>query len=342
MKFTGSRFLVATLLLAVSAPAADLADLPHYQPREEITGTLRVWGNDGQVDNMKLWVAGFQKFHPGAKFDLHLTSTAAAVGAVYGGAADLSLMGREIWPIEAQGFYKTMGHDLLSVTVMTGSFDAEERTLALGVFVSRDNPLMRLTLAQVDAIFTSNCRRGHAPIRTWGDLGLAGEWADKPIHAMGYAIDSGFAFFLTQAVFKGGANWVDGYAECPSMGPPRVPKFIPGDLRCMDALSRDKYAIAFSAMPFARSTVKALALSDESIGGGYVALTKENVQNRSYPLLRDMIVVTDRAPGKPLDSKVREFLRYVLSREGQEVVVKEGAYLPLPAAKLAAELKKVE
>ena len=333
---------VAATLLAATALAESVADLPPYQPREQITGTLRVWGNDGQVENMKLWELGFRKFHPDAKFELNLTSTAAAIGGVYAKAADFSLMGREIWPIEAQGFYKTMGHDLLSVTVMTGSFDAEERTLALGVFVHRDNPLTKLTLSEVDAIFTSTRRRGHAPIRTWGDLGLAGEWADKPIHTMGYAIDSGFAFFLTQAVFKGGANWVDGYAECPSMGPPKVPKFIAGDLRCMDALSQDKYGIAFSAMPFARPTVKALALADETSGGAYVALTKENVQRRTYPLLRDMIVVTDRAPGQPLDPKVKEFLRYVLSREGQEAVVQEGAYLPLPAATIAAQLKKIE
>jgi len=342
MKSSNLRLLATALLLVTPAIAGDLDDLPRYEPRGKISGTLRVWGNDGQSANMRLWAEGFRKFHPAAGFELSLTTTAAAVGAVYAKAADFSLMGREIWPIEAQGFYKTMGHDLLSVTVMTGSFDAEERTLALGVFVHRDNPLARLTLAEVDAIFTSSRRRGHAPIRKWGDLGLTGEWADQPIHAMGYAIDSGFAFFLTQAVFKGGANWVDGYAEYPSMGPPKVPQFVAGDIRCMDALSRDKYGIAFSAMPFARPGVKALDLADESVDGPYVALTREDVQRRAYPLLRDMIVVTDRAPGQPLDPKVREFLRYVLSREGQEAVIREGSYLPLPAATLAAQLRKVE
>ncbi|MDB6127334.1 MAG: hypothetical protein JWM35_1230, partial [Verrucomicrobia bacterium] len=202
--------LALAALMTASACAKGLDDLPHYQASGPMPGTLRVWGNDGQVENMKLWEQGYLKFHPEAHFEINLTSTAAAIGGVYAGVADLSLMGREIWPIEAQGFYKTKGHDLLSLTVMTGSFDAEERTLALGVYVHRDNPLSKLTLGELDAIFTSTRRRGHLPIRTWGDLGLTGEWADKPIHPMGYAIDSGFAFFLCGRVFNGGGNWVDG------------------------------------------------------------------------------------------------------------------------------------
>ena len=338
-----SRIFLATVsLLAARTFAAGLDDLPHYQPEVPVVGTLRVWGNDGQVENMKLWEQGFLKFHPKAHFEINLTSTAAAIGGLYAQVADLSLMGREIWPIEAQGFYKTRGHDLLSVTVMTGSFEAEERTLALGVYVHRDNPLSKLTLSEVDALFTSTRRRGHAAIRTWGDLGLTGEWADKPIHPMGYAIDSGFAFFLCQRVFNGGANWVDGYQEFSSMGPPKIPKFMPADLRCLETLAHDKYGIAFAAKPFARPEVHSVALSDEAVNGPYVEFSKENIQQRTYPLFRDMIIVIDRAPQQPVDPKVREFLRYVLSREGQEVVVQEGAYFPLPASVAAEQLKKID
>ena len=334
--------LTLAVVITARAVAAGLDDLPRFKPGAPVTGTIRVWGNDGQVENMKLWEQGFLKFHPEARFEINLTTTAAAIAGVYTGVADLSLMGREIWPIEAQGFYKTKGHDLLSVTVMTGSYDAEERTLALGVYVHRDNPLTKLTLSEVDAIFTSTCRRGHAPIRTWGDLGLTGEWANKPIHPMGYAIDSGFAFFLCGRVFNGGGNWVDGYQEFSSMGPPKIPKFMPADLRCMDTLVQDKYGIAFSAKPFARPEVHAVALSDESVHGPYIEFTRENVRQRTYPLFRDMIVIIDRAPGKPVDPKVQEFLRYVLSREGQEAVVKEGSYFPLPWEFAAEQRRKID
>src|SRR5581483_3968576 len=151
---------------------------------------------------------------------------------------------------------------------------------------------------------------------------------------MGYAIDSGFAFYLVQRVFNGGLNWVDGYTECVFIAPPKVPKLVPGDVRCMETLAGDKYGIGISAMPFARPEVKLLVVSDETKKDGYVPLTKENVWNRTYPLIRDMIVVLDRPPGKALDPKVREFMRYVLSRDGQEAVVKEGSFLPLQAAML--------
>ena len=341
MKLPTAGLMAAILGLAAAAPAQDLDRLPIYRPEQTISGTLRVWGNDGQVENMRRWAEGFRKFQPAVHFELHLTTTAAAVAGVYTGVADFSLMGREIWPVEAQAFQKTLGHELLSVTVMTGSYDAEERTLALGVFVNQANPLSRLTLAQVDAIFTSSRRRGHAPIRTWGDLGLTGEWAQQAIHPIGYAIDSGFAFFLSQTVFRGGVNWIDGYSEHSSLAPPKVPVFTAADLASIQALQQDKYGIAFSAMPFLRPEVKALALKDETSGLGYIPLTRENVYLRTYPLIRDMIAVLNRAPGGPLDPKVREFFRYVLSRDGQAAVVAEGVYLPLIPSLLAEQRKKL-
>jgi len=189
--------------------------------------------------------------------------------------------------------------------------------------------LKQLTLQQLDAIFGTERKLG-APraLRTWGDLGLTGEWANKPIHLYAYANDSGFGVFFSVAAMGGSTRWNCDIQQFDNITDANGKTLTPGGKRILNALAQDKYGLAYSGIRYATADIKPLAIAARP-GGPYVAPTRENTVNRTYPLLRDIPIYINRAPGKPIDPKVREFLSYILSREGQEAISHEGDYLPL-------------
>jgi len=189
-------------------------------------------------------------------------------------------------------------------------------------------------------------RSARDDIRTWGQLGLTGEWADKQINTYGYA-NTGMAKFFELKVFKGGEKWNPNYREYVESGTRMVSEGeigqTGGSQHMLAELSKDKYGIGWSGIAHARNFTQlkpvALATSD---AGPYVSPTKETIQNRMYPLTRCIFMYIKHPPDQPVDSKVKEFLRYVLSREGQEDVIKHNIYFPLTTEAVREQLKRLE
>jgi phosphate transport system substrate-binding protein len=352
------------LLLGIGRlPAQNLDDLPPYKADGRQFGEIRTWGNEAMANVLRLWeVSIFEgSYQRGLRFVDTLPSGACAIGALYTGVADLGAMGHHCWPIELEGFRQVYGYDPLEITVATGAYDVPGKMPPNVIFVSKDNPLSRLTLQQVDGIFgeqrtggwqgrawsTASARDATANLRTWGQLGLTGEWADKPIHVYGFDLTgSSFPFSMQRMVFGGGGKWNPELREFVLNeigliygGGPRPRQ---GTEVLADAVANDRYAISYASSQYIRQNpqLKAIALANTA-GGPYVEPTKANMLNRSYPLVESIYVYINRPPGQPVEPKLREFLRYILSREGQRAVAEDGGYLPLPAEVVREQLEKL-
>jgi phosphate transport system substrate-binding protein len=266
--------------------------------------------------------------------------TSSAIPALFMGAGDLAILGEEVDPAAIAAFEKVKHYPPLSVDVMTGSLDVRNFDYAQMFFVHKDNPISQLTLAQLDAVFGEEHRRGLNNVRTWGQLGLTGEWAEKQITPYGWRIDDSFGFFLEQTLLNGSHHWNCSLKEYGHINRPDGSIYDHGQ-QILDALAKDRYGIAVSNLRYASLDVKPIALSVKE-GGPYYQATKENLIERKYPLTRIIPAVIDRPPGMPIDPKVKEFLRYIMSREGQEAVIRDGRYLPLTNEAIKQELKKME
>lgn len=344
----------------------DLSGLQEYRPQKQVSGTIRQWGNNYIKDSglVDVWEADFRRHHPGIEFENHLYSSAVAFPGLISGAADIAPMGRQALWTELKGFEREgeRGGDgvaqteLVEIVIATGSFDVRGWTFALGVFVHEDNPIRRLSLEQLDGIFgaqrdggwdgltwdTSVARGPEKNIRTWGQLGLTGEWADEPITIYGYNSQYNFNDEIEKKVLKGAGKWNETMRTFSNMAGLKEDGSLTaaGEL-IMNALSDDRYGIAYTGIPFLTPRTRALALA-ESDRGPYVPLALETVQDRSYPLTRDVYYYVKREAGKPIDPKLKEFLRYILSREGQQAIQADGKYLPLTAKMVQEQLEKLE
>lgn len=336
------------LTLCAAAGNAHALDLPSpYHPNRAVAGTIRIWGH-GAYDRKRdfigavvnAWERGFQHYQPGVHFENHLVGTAAAIGSLYTGRGDLALMGREIWPPEIAAFKEVFGHPPTGVDVVTGSFDVRNRDYALVVFVHRGNPIRGLTLAQIRALFAAPDTAAAHPARTWGDLGLAGAWRDRPIHLYGLPISRGFARFFEQRVFDGAELWRPSLREFADLKSSKGGA-TDGGQRMLDAMADDSDGIGYAGLLYHNPDVRPVALAGRA-GEPYIQPTRDSVMNHSYPLTRMVTMFFNRVPGKPVDPKLREFLRYVLSRQGQQAVVRDGrGYLPILAPAAARELEKL-
>lgn len=334
----------------VSAAARDRSQLPDYPaqdpafvPGPPMPGTIRIWGDDFMIKLEGLWEQGFHKTHPEIQFEDTLKSSAQAVAGLYTGVADLGLLGREVWPMEVLGFQKMFGYEPLGVAVATGSFDTEGKTWPFIIFVNQSNPISKLDLQQLDAIFGTGLRRGAKErITRWGQLGVTGPQASHPIHVYGYdMIIPGFTYGFQQTVFKGSDKWTGNLREYTNAHRPDGRLIhTAGDLMLND-LAKDPDGIAFTGMQFANPGVKYLALA-ENPGGPYIEPNLLTTANRTYPLVRSIYIMLNRKPGTPIDPRLKEFLRYVLSQDGQADVMKEGDFLPLTPALLQEQLRKLE
>jgi phosphate transport system substrate-binding protein len=342
----------------------DLSGLATYQPQVQVKGTIRQWGNNYLKDSglMAIWEKDFQKFHPDARFADNLASSAVAFPGLIAGVADLAPLGRQALWDELKGFERegakpndAGGTEIVEIVMATGSYDVRGWTFALGAFVNKDNPLSKLSMEQLDGIFgaersggwdglnweTASARGPEKNIRTWGQLGLTGEWADKPIHVYGFNFKYHFADEIDKKVLHGSGKWNESLKTYSNMAGLKADgSLTPAGEGMMADLDRDRYGIAYAAMPFLTAHTKVLALGGKD--GKYAELTLENVQNRSYPLIRDVYYYLKREKGKPVDPKAKEFLRYVLSREGQAAIQRDGKYLPLTPQAALEQLKKLD
>jgi phosphate transport system substrate-binding protein len=292
--------------------------IPAYQTAAGIAGNLSSVGSDTLNNLMTLWAEAFRAHYPSVQVQVEGKGSSTAPPALIEGTAQLGPMSREMKPSEVDAFERRFGYRPTEVRVAVD---------ALAVYVHRDNPLARLTLPEVDAIFSKTRACGHPrPIDTWGKAGVAGALASRPISLYGRNSASGtYGFFKEKALC--GGDYRDTVKEQP------------GSASVVQGVSEDSAGIGYSGIGYRTSGVKVLALAKEQ-GGEYHDVEPAEVYAGRYPLARYLYINVNRPPGRPLPPLVVELLRFVLSREGQEIVVKDG-YQPLPAAVDAEELAKL-
>jgi len=335
----------------------DLSDLPNYKPEKKVSGVIRIWGNNYLADSglAKVWEDEFRKFQPGVKLQWNLRSAATAVGALWSGAADIGITGRGILWSERLAFQRQFDYDVTEIVSTTGSYDVAGWTNALGIFVHRDNPITQLSFNQLDGVFGAardggwgkdfewhrDVKRGpEKNIRTWGQLGLTGEWADKPIHPYGLNLRYEQSLRISDPILKGSDKWNESIVLFANFTGADG-KLITAAQQVMEHLGNDRYGIGYGGLMNLTPETKAIPISVND-GGPFIPLTIETVHNRTYPLIGDTYFYLNRKPGARLDPKLREFVRYILSREGQQAVERDGKYLPLPAEFLQEQRKKLD
>ncbi len=327
--------------LRAQEPNVDLNAYASYQPQAVEPGVVRSWGHVFLKKVMLSWETAFQAYHPGVTFADKLVSSAAATGALFTNTADLGILGREIRPMEVAGYNRVMKHKPFPLEVMTGSWANADKSVALGIFVSADNPLTKISYAQLDAIFGAEHLHGEKQnIRTWGELGLTGRWASQPIHVYTGELDAAPAFYFSQQVMRGSLLWNDNLSHFDDIN--RADGTVyEAQQHIVDALARDEYGIALSGAGVPHPGTKLLAVSVDAARPA-VLPTIATVEDRSYPLSRSVWIYTNQAPGHPLDARTKEFLRFIFSREGQALVLKEGEYMPVTPAMAAEQLQKLQ
>jgi phosphate transport system substrate-binding protein len=303
--------LLAVTLLATPALAEEVkvdAKIPAYAKVQGVSGNLNSIGSDTLNNLMTLWAEGFRKAYPNVNIQIEGKGSSTAPPALIEGTAQLGPMSRMMKKQEIEAFEAKFGYKPTAIGVALDS---------LAVYVHKDSPLKELSLPQVDAIF-SKTRKGGASqdITTWGQLGLTGNLASMPISLYGRNSASGtYGFFKEHALYKG--DYKDTVKEQP------------GSASVVLGVTEDKAGMGYSGIGYKTSGVKALALANKD-GEKAFEPTYENVLENKYPLGRLLYVYIAKEPNKPLPPVIKEFLTYVLSKEGQEVVVKDG-YLPLTA-----------
>jgi phosphate transport system substrate-binding protein len=352
---------IAILLLPASRAAAfDASERPAYVPQAKVSGVIRNYGF-GFGGLLKIWEESFRKHHPQVTFQDVLITSDAAFPAMVTGVTDLAPDGGEPALTEWLSFYETYGYHATDIVVASGTYDVDGRSPGIVLYVHPDNPIRGLTLAQLDGIFgaertggldgfkwdVKRARTAKDDIRTWGQLGLTGEWADKPIHTYGHA-PSGTTRFFQLKVLGNSDKWNPNYREYVETDSKMIADDDRGEQRgslrtMLAALKGDKYGIAWTVVPQAKQVpdLKPLPLAERA-GGPFVVPSRESFENRSYPLVRNLYFYVNRKPGTAMDPKLREFLRYVLSREGQEAIATHGAYLPLPAEMAAQQARRLD
>ena len=305
-----------------------------YKPSGTLSGALRSVGADTMEALMKMWIEDFKKLYSGVQFTMEAKASGTAGPALTDGSADLGPVAREMLPAEEDAFVAKFGYKPLAIRVAGGSYRTPGKTHAICFWVNQQNPIKQLNYDQVDALFSKTHNRGDKDAVKWGDVGLTGEWANKPVHLWGLIRPNGIAHFLEQRILMGG-EWKDGINERTTVG----------SLAALDAVAQgvaaDPYAIGYAGFGNDMPGIKTVALS-EGKGGPYLKGTFEEVVSQRYPLSRVIYIFINRAPGKPVEPKVREFLTFVLSRQGQADIEEEGVFLPLPLAMAKQELEKLK
>jgi phosphate transport system substrate-binding protein len=293
------------------------AGIPSYQKTSGVSGNLSSTGSDTMNNMMTLWGEAFAKMYPNVRIQVEGKGSSTAPPALISGTAQFGPMSRAMRPTEIEQFEKKHG---FKPTQLRSSYDA------LAIYVNKDNPLDKLTLAQADGIFSKTRRRGGKNVANWGALGLTGDWANRPLSLYGRNSASGtYGFFKEHALSNG--DFKDTVKEQP------------GSASVVQGVTEDRFGIGYSGIGYKTSGVKAVSLQTKD--GGWSNGSYEDVVSSKYPLARFLYIYVNKAPGKPLDPVVREFLKFIFSKEGQEIVVKDG-YMPLPAKIVSEELAKLQ
>ena len=291
--------------------------LPQYSKVAGVTGNLSSMGSDSLNNLMAFWVESFCKEYPNVRIQVEGKGSGTAPPALIEGTAQLGPMSRDMTSGEIDQFEKKFGYKPTKIAVALDT---------LAVFVHRDNPINELSLPQLDGIYSKTFTSGNRDVKTWGDVGVKGDLEARPISLYGRNSASGtYGYFKEIALFKG--DYKDTVKEQP------------GSSAVVQGVNSDRFGIGYSGIGYLTSGIKALAISKEVNGQAYSA-TYANALSGDYPLSRYLYIFVNRHPQNGLSPVVKEFLTFVLSKEGQEIVVKDG-YLPLSAQMSSNEVKKL-
>lgn len=313
-------------------PAAEMAEdtgseggvtvdpgIPTYERTSSISGSLNAVGSDTLNNVMTLWAEAFQKQYPSVRIQIEGKGSSTAPPALIEGTAQLGPMSREMKPSEVDDFEGEYGYKPTQIRVAID---------ALAVYVNKDNPIEKLTIPEVDAIFSKTRACGASGgVDTWGGAGLSGDWSDRPISLYGRNSASGTYGYFKKVALCGG-DYKDTVKEQP------------GSASVVNGVTEDLAGVGYSGIGYKTSGVRTVALAREE-GGTYYGTDPEEVYSGEYPLARFLYVYVNKAPNQELDPLVQEFLHFVLSREGQRTVVKDG-YLPLPSRIVEEEQAKIQ
>lgn len=320
MRKLGLLLLVSAVACTLHATARPVAaqspldpSLPPYRAEEKLSGKLTLAGSYTMSQVASVWADSFRQMHPGAEIDVQVIGSVGSVNAVNAGEAHIGLLSRSILRSEVQDFQREHGHSPVVLTPMHES---------IGVFVHKDNPIKGLTFEQLDAIFSFTLRRGASkPAATWGDLGLKGEWASKPIQVRGRRQATGVQVYFQEVVLAGGEFRPD-------------IKEVLSNNEMLQAIAANPNAIGFAGATYSDPNAKMVPLAIEK-GQPYVAEASIESSRGQYPLVRPLQLVLNQEPGQPLPALEAEFVKYVFSRFGQEDVVRSGMH---PIGALPANL----
>jgi phosphate transport system substrate-binding protein len=315
--FCMAGVFVLGLVLVSGAVALEVdPKLQPYKAVSGVSGKVKSIGSDTLNNLMALWSEGFKSNYPGVQIEIEGKGSSTAPPALIEGTAQFGPMSREIKAKEIEAFENKYGYKPAHFRVAVD---------ALAVFVHKDNPIQCLTLKQVDAIFSKNRKGGFAKdITTWGDLGLTGEWANKPISLYGRNAASGtYGYFKEVALFHG--DYKDTVKEQP------------GSSAVVQGIASDKFAIGYSGVGYKTADVRTVPLALDAGEKCFDALA-ESAYSGDYPLARFLYVYLNKNPNQDLDPMRREFIRFVFSRQGQQIVLKEGFY-PVSSGIAEADMK---
>lgn len=319
-KWISAALLSATLAGVAQAQTIEVDErIPSYQKVSGISGNASSIGSDTMNNMMALWLEAFRKYYPNVRIQIEGKGSSTAPPALIEGTAQFGPMSRAMKSSEEDKFEQAFGY---KPTPLRTSLDA------LAVFVNKDNPIEGLSLPQVDAIFSKTRRSEFAQdITSWGELGLNGNWSKAQISLYGRNSASGtYGFFKKQALFKG--DYKDQVKEQP------------GSASVVQGITEDRFGIGYSGIGYLTSGVRVVPLAKKP-GQPFMEGSLENVLTGDYPLGRFLYTYINKAPGKPMDPLVREFCKFIFSKEGQEIVIKDG-YMPVPFEVAEAELAKLD
>lgn len=310
--------LVLPAARAMAGPIKVDQDIKSYHKVSGVSGNLNSIGSDTLNNLMTLWAESFRKLYPNVRIQIEGKGSSTAPPALINGTAQLGPMSRKMKSSEEDAFEKKYGFKPTPIGVALDS---------LAVFVNKDNPIDALSLPELDGIFSRTGKSGHPNVTTWGDLGVTGRLKNQPISIYGRNSASGtYGYFKKHALFKGDYKG--------------TVKEQPGSASVVMGITEDKAGIGYSGIGYKTSGVKVLALSKKIEGKAYEP-NYDNVLSGQYPLSRMLYIYVVKEPNRPLPKLVKEFIKFVLSEKGQQIVVKDG-YMPLPRKIVEKQLRALE
>lgn len=334
----------------------DLSALPDYVPHNKPVGTLRLCGNNYLGDSPLggWWRDAFNKYQPGITIEFDLETAADAIPCLYLGLADIAITHEPSF-YDYLSYQRLKGNAPTGITILTGSYDVVGWQNNMVIVVNKANPLTKISITQLDGIFGSQraggwvrttwhpelARGPEKNLRTWGQLGVTGEFANRPIDPYGYSLRYATALEFSDKVLHSADKWNENLLAFANFVKPDGKTYLEAD-QIVDHVRDDPNGVGYVRYhPNFPTDVKILDLGATD-AGPFVHYSMDSLQDHSYPLWGGQSFWINISPGKPVDPKIREFIRFVLSKQGQELLEKDGKYLPLDAATAQEGLKKLQ